>query len=106
MSHLLGELNHLADQVWLCLPPISEQRVIVAHIGIATSELDTAISRLGHEIDLFREYRMRLVADVVTGRLDVREGASQLPEETEMSVEGAPDDDTDESQFDDAEAAA
>jgi hypothetical protein len=49
---------------------------------------------------------MRLVADVVTGRLDVREGASQLPEETEMSVEGASDDDTDESQFDDAEAAA
>ena len=33
------------------------------------------------EIELLREYRTRLVADVVTGKLDVREAAAQLPEE-------------------------
>ena len=40
-----------------------------------------AISRLEREIDLLREYRTRLVADVVTGKLDVREAAKRLPDE-------------------------
>ncbi len=34
-----------------------------------------------HEIDLLREYRTRLVADVVTGKLDVREAATRLPDD-------------------------
>ena len=33
------------------------------------------------EISLLREYRTRLIADVVTGKLDVREAAANLPEE-------------------------
>ena len=37
------------------------------------------------EISLLREYRTRLIADVVTGKLDVREAAVRLPEETEES---------------------
>jgi hypothetical protein len=36
---------------------------------------------LEREIELLREYRIRLVADVVTGKLDVREAAARLPEE-------------------------
>ncbi len=35
------------------------------------------------EISLLREYRTRLIADVVTGKLDVREAAANLPEETD-----------------------
>ena len=35
------------------------------------------------EIRLLREYRTRLIADVVTGKLDVREAAARLPEEVE-----------------------
>ena len=38
------------------------------------------IARLEREIELLREYRTRLVADVVTGKLDVREAAARLPE--------------------------
>lgn len=45
-----------------------------------TADLNTIISRLEREIDLLREYRTRLVADVVTGKLDVREAAAHLPE--------------------------
>ena len=41
------------------------------------------ISRTQREIDLFQEYRTRLIADVVTGKLDVREAAASLPEEAE-----------------------
>ena len=35
------------------------------------------------EVALLREYRTRLIADVVTGKLDVREVAARLPEEAE-----------------------
>ena len=35
------------------------------------------------EIDLLREYRTRLIADVVTGKLDVREAAARLPDEAD-----------------------
>ena len=45
-----------------------------------TGGYDTAISRLEREIELLREYRTRLVADVVTGKLDVREAAARLPD--------------------------
>lgn len=36
-----------------------------------------------HQISLLREYHTRLIADVVTGKLDVREAAARLPNETE-----------------------
>ena len=41
---------------------------------------DSAVGRAATEIDLLREYRTRLIADVVTGKLDVREAAAALPE--------------------------
>jgi len=62
-------------------PPADEQLRIVESIQVETAELNTAISRLEREIELLREYRTRLVADVVTGKLDVREAASRLPDE-------------------------
>lgn len=46
-----------------------------------TSPLSSAISRLESEITFLREYRTRLIADVVTGKLDVREVAKGLSEE-------------------------
>ena len=45
------------------------------------TELNTALGRLEREIALLREYRTRLVADVVTGKLDVRPAARHLPAE-------------------------
>jgi type I restriction enzyme S subunit len=41
------------------------------------------VSTIEHKISLIREYRTRLIADVVTGKLDVREAALLLPDETE-----------------------
>jgi type I restriction enzyme S subunit len=45
--------------------------------------LRNAISRTQREIALLREYLTRLIADVVTGKLDVREAAAKLPDEAE-----------------------
>jgi type I restriction enzyme S subunit len=52
--------------------------------------VDLARRRVEREIELLREYRTRLVADVVTGKLDVREAASRL---TEENVDPATEDD-------------
>ena len=65
----------------LHVPPIEEQQTICRLIQEDTRSLSTAISRLEREIELLREYRTRLVADVVTGKLDVREAAARLPDE-------------------------
>ena len=45
-----------------------------------TAGIDAAIDRARRQIELLREYRTRLIADVVTGKLDVREAAASLPE--------------------------
>ena len=63
------------------LPPLSEQSAIVSHIDQATARIGAAIDHTRRQIELLREYRTRLISDVVTGKLDVREAAAQLPEE-------------------------
>lgn len=65
------------------LPPLPEQQAILAEIASQTAGIATAIDRAEREILLLREYRTRLIADVVTGKLDVREAAGKLPNETE-----------------------
>ena len=48
------------------------------------------MSKLERDISLIREYRTRFIADVVAGKLDVREAASRLPEESANSFEPDP----------------
>ena len=54
------------------VPPIEEQDSIVEYIISESTKIDNAITRTQRQIDLLREYRTRLIADVVTGKLDVR----------------------------------
>ena len=58
------------------LPPLPEQRAIVAFLDKATSDIDTATAQARRQVALLREYRTRLIADVVTGKLDVRGNAT------------------------------
>lgn len=53
---------------------------VVEYLEKATADINTATSRALQEIELLKEYRTRLVADIVTGKLDVREAAFKLPE--------------------------
>ena len=46
-----------------------------------TAANDSEVANSNRQIDLLREYRTRLISDVVTGKLDVREAAAALPEE-------------------------
>ena len=65
---------------WLPFPPLAEQQNIAHHVESETSAFITAIARTEREIALMQEYRTRLTADIVTGKLDVREAAAKLPD--------------------------
>ncbi len=67
----------------ILLPPRTEQSAIIAYVEAASADIDTAVARTRRQIELVEEYRTRLIADVVTGKLDVREAAARLPEEVD-----------------------
>ncbi|WKZ78773.1 MAG: restriction endonuclease subunit S [Candidatus Kapaibacterium sp.] len=96
LAHLLESLNYrpwisgaaqpklTQDRLMsisIAVAPPEEQVVIVNQISEETRPLITAIVRLEREIELIREFRTRLVSDVVTGKLDVREAAATLPDQ-------------------------
>lgn len=64
----------------IAVPPTHEQEALLKHVQTETQTLTTTISRLEREIALMQEYRTRLTADVVTGKLDVRPAAAKLPD--------------------------
>jgi type I restriction enzyme S subunit len=66
----------------LWFPDADQQAKILRLVGLETAPVNHASSRIEREIQLLREYRTRLVADVVTGKLDVREVAVHVPDET------------------------
>lgn len=53
------------------VPPLSEQRTIVAYINERTEKIDTLTSKLQQEIESIKEYKQRLISDVVTGQIKV-----------------------------------
>ena len=73
----------------LPVPPEGEQRQIASYIDDATINIASTITQTRRQIELLQEYRTRLIADAVTGKLDVREAAAQLPEEPDdQALEG------------------
>lgn len=65
------------------VPPLVEQAAIGDYLDQATANIASAVLRAEREIRLLNEWRTRLFADVVTGKLDVRQAAARLPEEVE-----------------------
>ena len=73
-------------------PPLDERAAIADRLDKATSDIDTAMSHTRRKIDLVQEYHTRLLADVVTGKLDVREAVAALPEVDPLDAEDDLDD--------------
>ncbi len=63
----------------IAVPPRLEQDQIVDSLAATTLAITSATKDTERQIALLREYRTRLIADVVTGKLDVREAAADLP---------------------------
>jgi len=53
------------------LPPLPEQSAIVLYITEKTAKIDTLTSKLQQEIESIKEYKQRLISDVVTGQIKV-----------------------------------
>ena len=58
--------------VLVLLPGHDEQHEIVTELDVQTTRIMAAIDRAKEQIELIREYRTRLITDVITGKLDVR----------------------------------
>ena len=53
------------------VPPLSEQREIVAYIADKTAKIDKMVENVNKEIENLKEYKQRLISDVVTGQIKV-----------------------------------
>jgi type I restriction enzyme S subunit len=92
----------------IVVPPRDEQDAIAEYLDASLRDIGRCVEGALREIRLLREYRTRLIADVVTGKLDVRAAAAKLPDETD---EPEPVDDEDtlaegEEETDDADLGA
>ena len=61
-------------------PPLLEQTAIARFLDQAAARINAATTRAHHQIEFLREYRTRLIADIVNGKLDVREVVDALCE--------------------------
>lgn len=85
------------------IPRPSEQQAIVTFLDEATSELVATADQIQNEIALVHEFRTRLIADVVTGKLDVRAVATTLPEAIDLEPIEEPADIEEVDEIDDSE---
>ena len=79
-------------EIRITLPPPPEQTAIVRFLDHAVADINNAVDKAGRQIEFFLEYRTRFIADVVTGKLDVREAAAALPEVDPLEAEDEIDD--------------
>ena len=83
----LGRMKNIV----LPVPSLAVQKEIVAHVNLVEESTSSGIHGAMRLIQLLRECRTRLISDVVTGKLDVREAAAALPEIDPLEAEsGAP----------------
>ena len=66
--------------IYLPLPTVDEQESIIRWVKSISMQAERNAALGDREVALLHEYRNRLIADVVTGKLDVREAAAALPE--------------------------
>ena len=87
-------------------PPLEEQLRIVEAVSVVASRFAAATALIEKEIGIVREYRTRLIADVVAGQLDVREAARNFPDVNPEELEAEPTESEAEADLDPAESEA
>ena len=66
-------------------PPTEEQIAIASHLDCTNQRIQRCIQSAKRQVQLLEEYRTRLITDLVTGKLDVREVAARLRDRLEES---------------------
>ena len=59
------------SNLYIPVPPLSEQLAIVSYITDKTAKIDALTGKLQQEIESIKEYKQRLISDVVTGQIKV-----------------------------------
>jgi len=77
---------------YIFFPPVNEQKSIFTDLDEQCGRIDKIIIKLGDEITLLHEYRIRLISDVVTGKMDVRDVTVPEHEAVEEIAVAAEDD--------------
>ena len=97
----------VVKNLWLAVPPVAEQQLIVEQLTAETAAIDRTIDQERKGLGLLKEYRDRLVTDIVTGRLDIRQATARMQEEpdepddlSELSLAGEILDEADEADLD------
>lgn len=87
------------------IPPEEEQNEILQYIPKKLDEMENLVIKLQQEIDLITEYRTRLISDVVTGKVDIRDIAVEdVEEETiEWDIEESAEDNEEVVDFEECE---
>lgn len=75
-SRGVGSIQRTLNFNWLNnrlipVPPLSEQRAIVSYITERTAKIDKLVENVNREIENLKEYKQRLISDVVTGQIKV-----------------------------------
>ncbi len=76
-------MNNMMARIRVSVPPYPEQVQIAECVKQVVEPSDLAIERFRSEVALLREYRTRLIVEIVTGKLDVRAAAALLPDEAD-----------------------
>jgi type I restriction enzyme S subunit len=64
--------QEIIKNILIPIPPIKEQLSIIEHIEKESTTIETTTARIHREIELLKEYKTALIAEAVTGRIDVR----------------------------------
>lgn len=65
----------ILSQLWISSPTLPEQAAIVAYLDKKCAAIDELISRHGQIVEKLKELKASAIAHVVTGKIDIREGA-------------------------------
>ena len=61
----------MMKSMYMPVPPLSEQRSIVSYLDAKCAKIDKLIANVTKEIECIKEYKQRLISDVVTGQIKV-----------------------------------
>src|SRR5699024_10040946 len=82
-TNLASTNSTTVGELPICVPPLEDQLWLLKTIAEEEASVIAAMEEAQREIALLQEFRTRLVADVVTGQVDVRAIAATLPKEPE-----------------------
>ena len=77
----------LVSRLRLPFPPLADQIEMVRCLAGAISRLTASIEKVSQEAELLREYRTRLISDVVCGKVDVSDAVAGLPKVDPLASE-------------------